>query len=210
MLRESSWNRNDGTVGDAGYSNVPWSISVGQTATWNTETFAQNPNANAIRWGTSYNFRFDGGPPILVNATIGFFKTGAPITVSVPGPVPECAPSPTPPPPPTPTPTPFFFPDLAVTKTDSADPVQVGSNLTYTITVSRLDPGPSMAATMTDILPAGVDFVSVTPSQGSCTGTSTIVCELGSIAELAPATLAGRHADGSRHAHEHRFRPHPL
>ena len=45
--------------------------------TWSTETFAQNPNANAIRFGTMYNFRFDSNrPPQTANATIGFFKTG--------------------------------------------------------------------------------------------------------------------------------------
>jgi hypothetical protein len=112
---------NDGTVGDAGYSNAPWTVSIGSTVGWHTETFAQNPNANALRWGTLYNFRFDGGPPGSGNATIGFFKTGAPITVSVPAPVPECTPtippsptipppsqtpSPTLSPPPTPSPTP--------------------------------------------------------------------------------------------------------
>ena len=30
---------------------------------WSTETFAQNQNANAIRWGTLYNFRFDSDQP---------------------------------------------------------------------------------------------------------------------------------------------------
>ena len=33
--------------------------------------------------------------------------------------------------------------------TDSPDPVQVGNNLTYTITVSNVDPTRSMTATMT-------------------------------------------------------------
>ena len=60
--------------------------------TWSSETFAQNPNANAIRWGTLYNFRFDSNrPPQSVNATLGFFKTGAPITVAVQGPSPAVA-----------------------------------------------------------------------------------------------------------------------
>ena len=31
--------------------------------TWSTETFATNQNANAIRWGTLYNFRFDADRP---------------------------------------------------------------------------------------------------------------------------------------------------
>ena len=53
----------------------------------------QNPNANAIRFGTLYNFRFDSNKPpsttALVSATIGFFKTGAPITVGVLAPMPD-------------------------------------------------------------------------------------------------------------------------
>ncbi len=78
----------DGTVGNAGFSSTPWAqTQTGSSMTWNSETLAQNPNANAIRWGTLYNFRFDSNrPPTTVNATVGFFKTGAPITVQVQGP----------------------------------------------------------------------------------------------------------------------------
>lgn len=79
---------NDGTVGDAGFSNTPWTSS--QTANalaWNTETFVQNANANAIRFGTMYNFRFDANrPPHNATATIGFFKMGSPITVGIAAP----------------------------------------------------------------------------------------------------------------------------
>ena len=84
---------NNGTVGNAGYSSAPWAQDQsGSAMTWSTETFAQNPNANAIRWGTLYNFRFDSNrPPQTVNATVGFFKTGAPITVQVQGPAPAAA-----------------------------------------------------------------------------------------------------------------------
>lgn len=79
---------NDGTVGNAGYSSTPWpSVVDASSVSWSTETFAANQNANAIRWGTLYNFRFDSNrPPQDVQATIGFFKTGDPITVTVPGP----------------------------------------------------------------------------------------------------------------------------
>lgn len=78
----------DGTVGNTGFSSAPWAQSQASgTMTWSSETFAQNQNANAIRWGTMYNFRFDSNqPPAAVNATIGFFKTGSPITVQVMGP----------------------------------------------------------------------------------------------------------------------------
>jgi hypothetical protein len=100
----------DGTVGDAGYSSTPWTFEdQGSAGIWSTETFAQNPNANAIRWGTLYNFRFDStAAPIPSQATIGFFKTGSPVTVDVVGPfMSDMTPTPTPtPPPPRPTPTP--------------------------------------------------------------------------------------------------------
>jgi hypothetical protein len=99
---------NDGTVGSAGFSSTPWTPDqTANSLTWSTETFAQNPNANAIRWGTLYNFRFDSDqPPQTTNATIGFFKTGSPITVQVQAPTPQGTPSPTPTPTPSPTPTP--------------------------------------------------------------------------------------------------------
>ncbi len=82
---------NDGTVGDLGYSNAAWtSNQTASAVSWSSETILLNANANAIRWGTMYNFRFDSNrPPQAVNATIGFFKTGAPITVAIQGPAPN-------------------------------------------------------------------------------------------------------------------------
>jgi hypothetical protein len=43
------------------YNDVDWTFSVTPTGVrWDiTETFAQNPNANAIRWGTCYTFTFE-------------------------------------------------------------------------------------------------------------------------------------------------------
>ena len=80
----------DGTLGEAGFSNTPWTANQTANAlSWNTETFAQNQNANAIRFGTLYNFRFDSNrPPHAANATIGFFKTGNPVTVAIQAPYP--------------------------------------------------------------------------------------------------------------------------
>src|SRR5206468_7477976 len=78
----------DGTQGDAGYSNAAWTANQNSGAlTWSSETFAQNQNANALRWGTLYNFRFDSNrSPQAANATIGFFKTGGPITIAIQAP----------------------------------------------------------------------------------------------------------------------------
>jgi hypothetical protein len=118
---------NDGTLGGAGFSNAAWSSS--QTASevsWSTETFAQNQNANAIRWGTLYNFRFDSAkPPLATNAMIGFFKTGTPVTVAVVGPnVCDLTPTPTPTATPTPaTPTPTATPCTGTVFTENFDGV---------------------------------------------------------------------------------------
>jgi hypothetical protein len=81
---------NDGTQGDAGFSNAAWTSSQTASAlSWSSDTFAQNPNANAIRWGTLYNFRFDSHRrPAATNATIGFFKSGTPVAVAIQGPDP--------------------------------------------------------------------------------------------------------------------------
>jgi hypothetical protein len=108
----------DGTVGDAGFSSTPWNVEETTSITWSTETFATNQNANAIRWGTLYNFRFDANqPPGLDNATVGFFKTGSPITVQVEVPFGE-GPTPTP----TATPTPSVTPTSTPTATPRVTP----------------------------------------------------------------------------------------
>jgi uncharacterized repeat protein (TIGR01451 family) len=46
--------------------------------------------------------------------------------------------------------------DLTITKSDNPDPVQVGDNLTYTITVSNAGPDTAEEVIVTDTLPAGV------------------------------------------------------
>ncbi len=66
------------------YSNDAWLETEGDGAvTWNTESFVQNGNANAIRWGTMYNFRFDANSaPEVGDVTIGMFKPGVPSGMS--------------------------------------------------------------------------------------------------------------------------------
>src|SRR5207249_1720154 len=79
--------------------------------------------------------------------------------------------------------------DLAISKTDSPDPVIAGTNLTYTITVTNNGPGAATSVTMTDPLPGTVTFVSATPSQGTCSGTSTVSCNLGTLVNGGSATV---------------------
>ena len=82
---------NDGTQGDQGYNNAPWTpTQTSGSITWGSQTFVENQNANVLRWGTLYNFRFDSNsPPQAATATVGFFKTGTPVTVSIQAPLPN-------------------------------------------------------------------------------------------------------------------------
>jgi uncharacterized repeat protein (TIGR01451 family) len=82
--------------------------------------------------------------------------------------------------------------DLSVTKADAPDPVLVNNNLTYTITVANGGPDVAPAVTLTDTLPLGLSFVSATPSNapaGSCSGTTTVTCNLGAINSGANVTV---------------------
>jgi len=74
------------------YSATPWTISRTPTAfKWDVvDSFATNPNANALRWGTMYSFRFDSAQPPTTTgtATLTLFKpgaAGAPNTITVTG-----------------------------------------------------------------------------------------------------------------------------
>lgn len=61
------------------------------------------------------------------------------------------------------------FADLSVNKADAPDPVAAGTDLTYTITVENDGPDAAGNVTMTDPLPAGTTFQSITVPVGwSC------------------------------------------
>jgi len=79
------------------------------------------------------------------------------------------------------------YADVSVTMSDAPDPATVGNTLTYTITASNAGPYAS-SVTLTDVLPAGVSYVSATPSQGNCSGTTTVTCALGTV-DYANATV---------------------
>jgi uncharacterized repeat protein (TIGR01451 family) len=71
--------------------------------------------------------------------------------------------------------------NLSIVQSDSPDPVVAGGALTYQISVANIGPSPATSATVTDSLPSGVTLRSATPSQGSCSGTSTIICNLNTL-----------------------------
>jgi uncharacterized repeat protein (TIGR01451 family) len=80
-------------------------------------------------------------------------------------------------------------PEVGVTMTDSPDPVNFGSNVTYTMTVTNNGEIPATNVTLTDTRPAGAPLISATASVGTCTGTSPIICTLGTMNPGATATV---------------------
>jgi uncharacterized repeat protein (TIGR01451 family) len=81
--------------------------------------------------------------------------------------------------------------DLSITKTpNQAPPYGTGGTLTYTISVANAGPSSASNVTVTDVLPAGTTFTSATPSQGSCSGTTTVTCNLGTLNAAGSATIA--------------------
>ena len=84
----------------------------------------------------------------------------------------------------------FCGADLAVSQTDSQDPIMLGSgNITYLLTVTNS--GPIEAdVTLSDTIPAGATFVSAEVSQGTFSETGGVVsCDLGTIYSGGNATV---------------------
>jgi hypothetical protein len=75
--------------GNVNFDGTDWpGTYAGGTVSWATTPYAQNPSANALRWGTIYNFRFTAdAPPVSGTATLGTFSVVGSITaaVDVPG-----------------------------------------------------------------------------------------------------------------------------
>lgn len=75
------------------FDNTNWnSTESGGQVTWSSpQTFAANPNSNALRWGTMYNFWFTanvGPAPKSTGATLGLFKPGTPDSIFLNVPIP--------------------------------------------------------------------------------------------------------------------------
>ncbi|MDQ2712609.1 MAG: DUF11 domain-containing protein [Acidobacteriota bacterium] len=79
--------------------------------------------------------------------------------------------------------------DVLIDMTVQPNPVIAGSNVTYHIIASNNGPDNSTNVTVTDALPSGLSFVSFSPSQGTCSGTTTITCSFGAIATYSNATV---------------------
>jgi uncharacterized repeat protein (TIGR01451 family) len=69
--------------------------------------------------------------------------------------------------------------DVSIVKSDGPDPVQPGTNLTYTLDVANGGPSRATNVTVGDALPAPLTLVSATPSQGTCNAANPVSCDLG-------------------------------
>lgn len=74
--------------------------------------------------------------------------------------------------------------DVSITKTAPSSVIE-GTNFTYTLTVTNSGPSPATGVVVSDTLPAGVTFVSVTGTGCSQTG-GTVTCNTGTLT-AAPA-----------------------
>ncbi len=145
------------------YSTAAWSTTEsGGMLTFACETPAANPNANAIRWGTTYNFRFDTNSPPASgsnNVTLGLWKNGTVPSVQVGAVVPSCGVA------------------AGFSAHPSASTVCPGDNATFSATATGTNPAhqwqretsPGVYASIGNGAIAGLGTVS-----GATTGTLTI------------------------------------
>lgn len=119
------------------YDTTDWpGIRTADAVEWSTDTFDVNADANALRWGTLYNFRFDAdAAPRSVTTTVGFFKPGATNTLSVKAVGPSTAPRP-------PLAAPYPH-DRRKNRYISFDPnpANAGANLAFKVTLNALKLG---------------------------------------------------------------------
>lgn len=71
--------------------------------------------------------------------------------------------------------------DVSLAQSAAPEPVLAGERLTYTLTASNNGPVRTAGVTVRNPLPGGVDLVSAEASQGTCSGTDTVACEIGSL-----------------------------
>ncbi len=70
------------------YAATDWTTTVDAGASsvaWSSELYSVSVNANALRWGTMFNFWFeaDAGPDQITSSTLTLFKPGMPCRIQV-------------------------------------------------------------------------------------------------------------------------------
>ena len=89
-FHDVDYHSGDG-IGYVTQDGTDWLVTIGVSSVeWATESFSRDANANALRWGTLYNFRFTAdSPPTTGPITVGLFKPGTPASVGVVGAIPS-------------------------------------------------------------------------------------------------------------------------
>lgn len=88
--------------------------------------------------------------------------------------------------------------DLSITETDSPDPVLLGGTLTYKLTGTNRGAGDDPSATITDQLPSSVQFLSASPSQGTCSHSGQkVTCQVGTLSGTGSAAFAAQSVHAS-------------
>ncbi|RPJ20799.1 MAG: DUF11 domain-containing protein, partial [Planctomycetaceae bacterium] len=80
--------------------------------------------------------------------------------------------------------------DLAIGVVGSPNPVMLGQDLTYFITVSNLGPGSATSVAVIDTLPPGVAFVSASPARYTLVDRSLTFTNLGTVGNGQDTTVS--------------------
>ncbi|MGZ7032927.1 MAG: DUF11 domain-containing protein [Thermoanaerobaculia bacterium] len=79
--------------------------------------------------------------------------------------------------------------DVSISKTANAGNFAFGSTITYKIVATNNGTADAANTVVTDVLPAGATFTSASSTQGSCTGTTTVTCTIGTLVAGGSATI---------------------
>ena len=82
--------------------------------------------------------------------------------------------------------------DLVLDKSDSADPVNVGAEFEYSLSVRNLGTSVARSITLRDDLPSSTSFISASGGGFSCSGGQNLACTLDSLAAGSSATVQVR------------------
>jgi uncharacterized repeat protein (TIGR01451 family) len=82
----------------------------------------------------------------------------------------------------------FDSADLSITASETPNPVRIGTNLAYTLSVANAGPSPATAVSVVDTLPAGTAFQSATGAGWTCNHNSgTVTCTMPGLGALSSA-----------------------
>ncbi|MEA2237248.1 MAG: hypothetical protein QOC81_1972 [Thermoanaerobaculia bacterium] len=79
--------------------------------------------------------------------------------------------------------------DMRITKTASIPAASVGQTFDYTLAVVNNGPSTATGVVVADTIPSGFNLISATSTQGSCSGTATVTCTVGTMVNGATVTI---------------------